>query len=929
MDERRRSDSSDESETARLRGSVSYDQLPEAGAALGRLAPHPEGGAAASPPDDNPANRLITRFLQQQRERGERHLDYGAAVDLSQLPDLGPPARPKPHPRAAAHPPPPVLQQHSRALGSSGAVGESPREHRIHVGRGSEQQSGSPAGAGEKKREKKSPWDGLVAGLRKRRKPGNETEEEGEVPLAAASTGWAKARQAHLTRLGTTNARSRMDDPHPFELKRSGQLQRLASEREHGSRSVRGASGAVGGSVRSSPKGKEAGRRSGQLDKTIEEDEGDDETLAESEDLPAGFGRLQPDGWTFWVVVQWIILLMLIAAFVVTLVFPSIREDQWLTIPPWKWFILGLVIFCGRLISGWVMQIAVWIIERNYLMRKRVLYFVYGLRSSVQNTVWLGFVLLAWHLILDPRAERTKAEKDALNVISKILDCLFIAASIILIKTLAVKVMASRFHVRNFFERIQEGLFAQHVLEALSGPPIYEDEDQPMFEYEDFPFSQGEAPKRATDEGRLASGGLLGASKGAAGASGRRSGLLVDGKMRGREIPMMKVQRMRPDNVSAFNMRRMMRWVHTQGVTVSTAAAGGTLPTTLDTAVAAAQEDDDTKDSSIRSELEAKSAARTIFANVAKPGARNITEDDFARFLDGEELVRAWSLFEGAMDTGAITRKTLKKWVVGVYRERKALALSLSDSRTAVKKLNGILNVVTWILIIIIWMLRLGIATTHLLVLVSSQLLLVVFIFGNMAKTVFEACVFLFVMHPFDIGDRCIIDDKEFVVEEMNVLTTVFLSSDNSKVWIPNSALSTKPIYNYYRSPDQGDSFDFTVAASTATSLIAELKTRINGYFEAHRGSFHPAPVLVYQNLIDMDKLKLSLWFRHTANHHDASARYARRSELMTFLRDTMTELKIYCFDLPQSGIRLLDADGNALPPPLGPPRPGQPGVVS
>jgi small-conductance mechanosensitive channel len=93
-----------------------------------------------------------------------------------------------------------------------------------------------------------------------------------------------------------------------------------------------------------------------------------------------------------------------------------------------------------------------------------------------------------------------------------------------------------------------------------------------------------------------------------------------------------------------------------------------------------------------------------------------------------------------------------------VYQERRALALSLSDTKTAVNKLHRILDVVLFVLVGIIWLLVLGVATQQLLVFVSSQLLLIVFIFGNTLKTIFEAIVFLFVMHPFDVGDRCVID---------------------------------------------------------------------------------------------------------------------------------------------------------------------------
>ena len=84
--------------------------------------------------------------------------------------------------------------------------------------------------------------------------------------------------------------------------------------------------------------------------------------------------------------------------------------------------------------------------------------------------------------------------------------------------------------------------------------------------------------------------------------------------------------------------------------------------------------------------------------------------------------------------------------------------MTLNDTKTAVNRLHQVVNAVVGIIIVIIWLLRLGIATSKLLVFFSSQLLLVAFIFGNTCKTIFEAIIFLFVMHPFDVGDRCEID---------------------------------------------------------------------------------------------------------------------------------------------------------------------------
>ena len=65
------------------------------------------------------------------------------------------------------------------------------------------------------------------------------------------------------------------------------------------------------------------------------------------------------------------------------------------------------------------------------------------------------------------------------------------------------------------------------------------------------------------------------------------------------------------------------------------------------------------------------------------------------------------------------------------------------------------------------------------------------------------------------------------IVEEMNILTTVFLRFDNEKIYYPNTVLATKPISNFYRSPDMGDSREFSIDFRTSVKKIWELKDKI------------------------------------------------------------------------------------------------------
>lgn len=68
------------------------------------------------------------------------------------------------------------------------------------------------------------------------------------------------------------------------------------------------------------------------------------------------------------------------------------------------------------------------------------------------------------------------------------------------------------------------------------------------------------------------------------------------------------------------------------------------------------------------------------------------------------------------------------------------------------------------------------------------------------------------------------------IVEEMNILTTIFLRYDNEKIFYPNSVLATKPISNFYRSPEMGDAVEFAVDFSTSIETISALKSKVKTY---------------------------------------------------------------------------------------------------
>jgi mechanosensitive ion channel protein 4/5/6/7/8/9/10 len=240
---------------------------------------------------------------------------------------------------------------------------------------------------------------------------------------------------------------------------------------------------------------------------------------------------------------------------------------------------------------------------------------VYGVRRAVRNVLWLGLALISWHFLFDKDAKRD-SHTLVLPYVTKVLCCLLVATVIRLVKTLLLKVLASSFHVSTYFDRIQDALFNQYVIETLSGPPLV-DESRMLAEVQRLQSAGASIPSELqgtaipNQSGPVLKSGRLTttASKRGGGASKqlqrqKTERQLDDG------IPIDQLHRLSQKNISAWSMKRLMKIVRYGALT------------TMDEQIKHATGEEDELATQIHSEYEAKVAAKRIFLNVAKPGSK-------------------------------------------------------------------------------------------------------------------------------------------------------------------------------------------------------------------------------------------------------------------------------------------------------------------
>ncbi|KNA14876.1 hypothetical protein SOVF_103470 [Spinacia oleracea] len=555
-------------------------------------------------------------------------------------------------------------------------------------------------------------------------------------------------------------------------------------------------------------------------------------------------------------VVELSIFFVILTCSIFSVTMHTLRNHHVKGLFPWWWCLLAMVVFSGRLCAGWLVSFLVFLIERNFMLREKVLYFVYGLRTSIQSCIWLALVLVAWTFMFDAKVHH---DNRVVKRVSQLLVAILVAAIIWLVKIVMVKSLASSFHVRTYFDRMKESVFHHCILDRLSGPPFNElvhEEHKPILGSTSLPTKWKHAKNAIRSK-----------------------------KYGANNVDMEKLQDLSKEtSASIWSLKRLMKHIRSSGLS----------PLSKNVY------EFGTAEAEITSEWQARSTAKRIFKNVAKCGAKYIEEDDLSRFLKRNEIHEIFPLFEGALETGKITKSSFRNWVVRTYFERKALSHSLNDTKSAVKQLHKIASAIVSVIIFVVFLLLMGLASTKVVAFVVTQMVVLGVIFHNSCKIIFDCIIFVFVMHPFDIGDRCKVDGVQMIVEEMNILTTVFLRYDMEKIYYPNSALLDKPISNFYRSPDMWDTIPITIDMSTPLVTINALKKATQSYIDSKPNYWNSKHSFVVTDIEDLNKMKMGLSVQHTINHQNIIERNVRLHDLILDLKKNFEILGIKYHLLPQ-----------------------------
>ncbi|KAI1485722.1 Mechanosensitive ion channel-domain-containing protein [Biscogniauxia mediterranea] len=303
----------------------------------------------------------------------------------------------------------------------------------------------------------------------------------------------------------------------------------------------------------------------------------------------------------------------------------------------------------------------------------------------------------------------------------------------------------------------------------------------------------------------------------------------------------------------------------------------------------------------LRNTGSAQVLARRLFRTFAKPGADVLTPQDLnPAFPTQEDAEAAFGVFDRDLN-GDVSSEELEAFCDEVHREKKAIAASLKDLDSVITKLDRVFFVIIFIIAVIVFISIISASTAAALASAGTAVLGLSWLLQSTAQEFLQSIIFVFVKHPFDVGDRVTIygntgtnmTGDDYYVTEVSLLYTEFKKMEGHIVQAPNSILNTLFILNHRRSGQLADVFELRMKYGTSPSVIQELEARMTEFVLENKRDFTSKIITELRSFEDAYCMTVNFICFHKSSFQNELLRLTRHNKFAIELMQQMVNLGI------------------------------------
>lgn len=293
--------------------------------------------------------------------------------------------------------------------------------------------------------------------------------------------------------------------------------------------------------------------------------------------------------------------------------------------------------------------------------------------------------------------------------------------------------------------------------------------------------------------------------------------------------------------------------------------------------------------------------ARRLYRTFVREGEGTVSSDDLKdAFNNDEEADAAFTMFDKDMN-GDISMEELEAVCVEIGRERKSITASLKDLDSVVSRLDSVLFFIVMIISILVLISLVSTSAAGVLTSLGSTALGLAWLFSATAQEFLQSVVFVFVKHPFDVGDRVTIygntgvlgKGDDYFVKEIALLYTEFKKLEGHVVQAPNSYLNTLFILNMRRSGGLAESIPMIFKFGTTLDQIDQLRQRLLEFVKNEKREYQSNILTEIRDITEAHSMTVNVVFFYKSNWQNELLRLQRRNKFICALMVSMQELGI------------------------------------
>ncbi|AFN82443.1 hypothetical protein EROM_010990 [Encephalitozoon romaleae SJ-2008] len=283
---------------------------------------------------------------------------------------------------------------------------------------------------------------------------------------------------------------------------------------------------------------------------------------------------------------------------------------------------------------------------------------------------------------------------------------------------------------------------------------------------------------------------------------------------------------------------------------------------------------------------------------------------DLSLYFHNPEVFKFLMKEIGVEEGFRFTKSSLADFIERTYRERHFLKENLEHMNSAIDKVAFGLKVIIAGLILAMLYIKAGGEGVTTIGMISA-FFGTQFISNSFSASVISSIIFLFFIHPYDIGDRVFVTlegiEENLVVSELNVFSTVFYRWDGVYITILNTVLAQKAIKNLRRSGIMAESHKIQINSRTNQKKLIRLKELIEDFVKSNPEDYTEYIMLNHEYIEDASKLHMKVYMQYKSNWQNFELYLRRKTKFLSFLNRALQELEIE-YILPPRQISLRNA---------------------